>query len=132
MKERWVRVMREAASMLATDAAGKVPKISPPSGATRLRLRQAVHRRAGPQEPGGTGEPGSSHREGGGPGVEPRRVRMIDSDLGLSGKSADGREGFRELVSEVSLGHAGIVLCYEASRLARNNADWYALWICAP
>jgi DNA invertase Pin-like site-specific DNA recombinase len=60
-------------------------------------------------------------------GWNPERVRVIDSDLGLSGKSTDGREGFRELVSEVSLGHAGIVLCYEASRLARNNADWYTL-----
>lgn len=60
-------------------------------------------------------------------GWSPARVRMIDADLGLSGKSVDGREGFRELTSEVSLGHAGIVLSYEASRLARNNADWYAL-----
>lgn len=60
-------------------------------------------------------------------GWSPRRVRVIDADLGLSGRSADGREGFRELTSEVSLGHAGIVLSYEASRLARNNADWYAL-----
>ncbi len=54
-------------------------------------------------------------------------MRVIDADLGLSGKSAEGREGFRELVGEVSLGHAGIVLSYEASRLARNNADWYTL-----
>src|SRR5215210_5595688 len=60
-------------------------------------------------------------------GWSPGRVRVIDADLGLSGKSVDGREGFRELTSEVSLGHAGMVLCYEASRLARNNADWYAL-----
>ncbi|MDP9412254.1 MAG: recombinase family protein [Actinomycetota bacterium] len=60
-------------------------------------------------------------------GWSPRRVRVVDADLGLSGKSADGREGFRELTSEVSLGRAGIVLSYEASRLARNNADWYAL-----
>ncbi len=60
-------------------------------------------------------------------GWSPGRVRVIDADLGLSGKSVDGREGFKELTSEVSLGHAGIVLAYEASRLARNNADWYAL-----
>src|SRR5688500_8423083 len=60
-------------------------------------------------------------------GWSPGRVRVVDTDLGLSGKSTDGREGFRELTSEVSLGHVGIVLCYEASRLARNNADWYAL-----
>jgi DNA invertase Pin-like site-specific DNA recombinase len=60
-------------------------------------------------------------------GWSPGRVRVVDADLGLSGKSAEGREGFRELTSEVSLGHVGIVLSYEASRLARNNADWYAL-----
>jgi DNA invertase Pin-like site-specific DNA recombinase len=30
-------------------------------------------------------------------------------------------------VAEVSLGHVGIVLASEASRLARNNADWYTL-----
>jgi DNA invertase Pin-like site-specific DNA recombinase len=60
-------------------------------------------------------------------GWSPGRVRVVDSDLGLSGKSTNGRSGFKELVSEVSLGHAGLVLCYEASRLARNNADWYAL-----
>jgi DNA invertase Pin-like site-specific DNA recombinase len=60
-------------------------------------------------------------------GWSPQRVRVIDADLGLSGQSTEGREGFRELTSEVSLGHAGIVLAYEASRLARNNADWYAL-----
>ena len=60
-------------------------------------------------------------------GWSPQHVRVIDDDLGLSGQSTEGREGFRELTSEVSLGHAGIVLAYEASRLARNNADWYAL-----
>jgi DNA invertase Pin-like site-specific DNA recombinase len=54
-------------------------------------------------------------------------VRTIDSDLGFSGQSSDNRKGFKELVGEVSLGNAGIVLCYEASRLARNNADWYSL-----
>jgi DNA invertase Pin-like site-specific DNA recombinase len=31
------------------------------------------------------------------------------------------------LTSEVALGHAGIVLGLEVSRLARNNADWYRL-----
>lgn len=54
-------------------------------------------------------------------------VRVIDADLGLSGQSTDRREGFKDLVGEVSLGRVGIVLCYEASRLARNNADWYSL-----
>lgn len=54
-------------------------------------------------------------------------IQIIDSDLGLSGQTSHSREGFKELVSEVSLGHAGIIFCFEASRLARNNADWYAL-----
>ncbi len=59
-------------------------------------------------------------------GWSPERIRVIDADLGQSGQDG-GRAGFRELVAEVSLGHAGIVLAYEASRLARNNADWYTL-----
>lgn len=55
------------------------------------------------------------------------RVRVIDSDLGLSGSEATGRSGFQELVAEVSLGHVGIIFGYEVSRLARNNRDWYWL-----
>jgi DNA invertase Pin-like site-specific DNA recombinase len=55
------------------------------------------------------------------------RIRVIDSDLGLSGKESAGRSGFQELVAEVSLGHVGIVFGYEVSRLARNNRDWYWL-----
>ena len=54
------------------------------------------------------------------------RIRVLDADLGQSGQDG-GRSGFQELVAEVSLGHAGLVLAYEASRLARNNADWYTL-----
>jgi len=55
------------------------------------------------------------------------RIRTIDSDLGLSGAHAENRDGFQTLVSEVALGHAGIVLGLEVSRLARNNADWHRL-----
>lgn len=55
------------------------------------------------------------------------RVHVIDSDLGLSGASAEDRDGFQQLVSEVAIGHAGIVLGLEVSRLARNNADWHRL-----
>lgn len=60
-------------------------------------------------------------------GWHEERVRLVDDDQGISAKNAGGREGFKELVGEVSLGYAGIVLAYEASRLARNNPDWYAL-----
>jgi DNA invertase Pin-like site-specific DNA recombinase len=55
------------------------------------------------------------------------RIRTIDSDLGVSGAHAENRDGFQQLVSEVALGHAGIVLGLEVSRLARNNADWHRL-----
>ncbi len=55
------------------------------------------------------------------------RIHTIDNDLGISGARADNRDGFQHLVSEVALGHAGIVLGLEVSRLARNNADWHRL-----
>ncbi len=56
----------------------------------------------------------------------PERVHVIDADLGQSGQDG-GRRGFQELVAEVSLVRVGLILAYEASRLARNNADWYRL-----
>jgi DNA invertase Pin-like site-specific DNA recombinase len=55
------------------------------------------------------------------------RIHVIDSDLGLSGAQSAGRDGFQHLVTEVAMGHAGIVLGLEVSRLARNNADWHRL-----
>ncbi len=55
------------------------------------------------------------------------RIRVIDRDLGKSGSSAATRDGFQELVGEVALGKAGIVMGLEVSRLARNSADWHRL-----
>ena len=55
------------------------------------------------------------------------QVTVIDIDQGRSGASAADREGFQQLVAEVSLGRAGIVLGLECSRLARNSADWHQL-----
>jgi DNA invertase Pin-like site-specific DNA recombinase len=54
-------------------------------------------------------------------------VVVVDRDLGRSGKTAVGREGFERLVAEVGLGKVGIVLGIEVSRLARGNSDWYQL-----
>ena len=56
-----------------------------------------------------------------------QQVAVIDEDLGLSGSGAVERAGFAKLTTEVALGHAGIVLGIEVSRLARNNADWHRL-----
>jgi len=55
------------------------------------------------------------------------QIVVIDDDLGRSGSSAAGRRGFAELVADVGLGRAGIILSLEVSRLARNNTDWYQL-----
>jgi DNA invertase Pin-like site-specific DNA recombinase len=54
------------------------------------------------------------------------QIWVIDSDQGHSGRDSE-RVGFKELVAAVSLGKVGIMLAYEASRLARNNTDWYTL-----
>ncbi|MCC6153791.1 MAG: recombinase family protein [Candidatus Hydrogenedentes bacterium] len=65
-------------------------------------------------------------------GWAPEQIVVIDNDLGQSGASAVGREGFQRLVTEVSMAHAGIVLGLEVSRLARNSTDWHRLLeICA-
>jgi len=60
-------------------------------------------------------------------GWDASQITVIDIDQGHSGASAADREGFQHLVAEVSLGHAGIVLGLECSRLARNSADWHQL-----
>src|SRR5258708_7005112 len=55
------------------------------------------------------------------------QVIVVDEDLGLSGAGSVKRTGFARMTAEVALGHVGIVLGLEVSRLARNNADWYRL-----
>ena len=54
-------------------------------------------------------------------------MSVVDEDLGRSGASSDGRLGFKELVAEVGLGHVGLILSLETSRLARSSADWHQL-----
>lgn len=59
-------------------------------------------------------------------------IITIDSDLGQSGTSSGSRQGFKKLVAEVGMGHAGIVISIEVSRLSRNSSDWLRLLeICA-
>ena len=40
---------------------------------------------------------------------------------------ADGREGFVFMTTEVALGHVGVILTLEVSRVARNSSDWYRI-----
>jgi DNA invertase Pin-like site-specific DNA recombinase len=59
-------------------------------------------------------------------------IVIIDDDLGRSGSTIEGRFGFQRLVAEVGLGHVGLVLGVEMSRLARSCRDWHQLLeICA-
>jgi DNA invertase Pin-like site-specific DNA recombinase len=53
-------------------------------------------------------------------------IRVLDRDLGHSAQLA-GREDFKTLVAEVSMGQVGAVFALEASRLARSNVDWHRL-----
>ena len=54
-------------------------------------------------------------------------IHVIDCDLGKTASQSAGRDGFQQLVSEVALGKAGIIMGLEVSRLARNSADWHRL-----
>ena len=60
-------------------------------------------------------------------GFAREQVVVIDEDLGISGSGLSDRSGFARLAAEVALGHAGLVLGLEVSRLARNCLDWYQL-----
>ena len=60
-------------------------------------------------------------------GWETSRIVVIDQDLGQSGACAADREGFQRLVAEVGLGHVGLVMGLEVSRLARSSLDWHHL-----
>lgn len=54
-------------------------------------------------------------------------IRTLDRDLGLSGAQMTGREDFKTLVADVSMGQVGAVFALEVSRLARSNLDWHRL-----
>ncbi len=56
-----------------------------------------------------------------------RAVEVIDDDLGRSASGAVARPGFERLVAWLCAGEIGAVLCFDASRLARNGRDWHHL-----
>ncbi len=60
-------------------------------------------------------------------GWQPEQIVVIDQDLGQSGASVVDRLGFQHLVAEVGLGHVGLVMGLEVSRLARSSLDWHHL-----
>ncbi len=54
-------------------------------------------------------------------------VEVIDDDLGRSASGTVARPGFDRLVAWLCAGIVGAVLCFDASRLARNGRDWHHL-----
>jgi DNA invertase Pin-like site-specific DNA recombinase len=54
-------------------------------------------------------------------------VELVDVDLGRSGATTEGRVGFQELVAQIALAQIGILIAYDATRLARNCSHWYQL-----
>jgi DNA invertase Pin-like site-specific DNA recombinase len=54
-------------------------------------------------------------------------IEVVDADLGLTGSAVDHRQGFKDLVTRVTLGQVGLVLSSEVTRLSRNCSDWYPL-----
>src|SRR5262244_1856021 len=56
-----------------------------------------------------------------------RDVEVIDDDLGRSASGMVARPGFERLVAWLCAGEVGAVLCFDASRLARNGRDWHHL-----
>src|SRR4051794_16055896 len=56
-----------------------------------------------------------------------QHVEVIDDDLGRSASGAVARPGFERLVAWLCAGEVGAVVCFDASRLARNGRDWHHL-----
>src|SRR4051794_15656640 len=56
-----------------------------------------------------------------------RDIEVIDDDLGRSASGMVARPGFDRLVAWLCAGEVGAVLCFDASRLARNGRDWHHL-----
>ncbi|WP_235932014.1 recombinase family protein [Cereibacter sphaeroides] len=56
-----------------------------------------------------------------------RTIDVIDDDLGRSASGMVARPGFEKLVAALCAGEIGAVLCFDASRLARNGRDWHHL-----
>src|SRR4051794_39519106 len=60
-------------------------------------------------------------------GWDAAQIRIIDTDLGRSGRTTAGRAGFQEIVALVNQEQVGIIFAYDVTRLARNCTDWYHL-----
>ena len=59
-------------------------------------------------------------------GTRPRSGSSIPTSAAAA-RTSQGRRGFQELVTRVTLERVGIIFAYDVTRLARNCTDWYQL-----
>lgn len=55
------------------------------------------------------------------------QIKVMDEDLAHTGSGVVTRHGFAQMTNDVAMGLVGLILCLEASRVARNNTEWYRL-----
>jgi DNA invertase Pin-like site-specific DNA recombinase len=60
-------------------------------------------------------------------GWQEQDVLIVDDDTGRTAATTVGRLGFQQLTAQVALGEIGLIVAYEATRLARNCTHWYQL-----
>lgn len=60
-------------------------------------------------------------------GWSDEKIRVIDSDLGMTATGCVDRLGFEDLQSGVCERKVGGIFSFEASRLARNGREWHTL-----
>ena len=51
-------------------------------------------------------------------------IALSDSELGTTAASAAHREGFQEVLAQVTFGQVGIIWSCDVTRLSRNCAAW--------
>src|SRR3954469_16866963 len=58
-------------------------------------------------------------------GWAPEAVEVIDVDQSRTARTTQGRQGFQELITRVTLDRVGIIFSYDVTRLSRTCTDWY-------
>lgn len=53
-------------------------------------------------------------------GWRPDQIEILDADLGSSAASTQFRDGFKEMVAQITLGQVGVVLSIHVDHLSRN------------
>jgi DNA invertase Pin-like site-specific DNA recombinase len=52
-------------------------------------------------------------------------IEVIDADQSRTARTTQGREGFKEIATRVTLDQVSIIFSYDVTRMARNCTDWY-------